>query len=247
MTRDGVENLTLVAELTGHEGCVNCLEWNDKGTILASSSDDTSVILWNVFQRKKIASFKSGHTANVFSVNFLPFTNDNLIATCAADAGVRVWDTNAQASIYSKTSHIGRAKRIATAKDSSNVFWSAGEDGLVLQHDLRDPSPNPLHRVVLLSLISHSSNCECKCIYSNPTRPNYLAIGASDSYARVYDRRMLSPKNVVLPETFETTASWQRFNRFSSYFRNQDDFPLQKGCVRYFTPGHLPIFADDLT
>ena len=32
MTPDLVRRIGLEAELTGHGGCVNCLEWNEKGT-----------------------------------------------------------------------------------------------------------------------------------------------------------------------------------------------------------------------
>ena len=31
----------------GHEGCVNCLEWSEDGSLLASASDDCSVRVWS--------------------------------------------------------------------------------------------------------------------------------------------------------------------------------------------------------
>ena len=89
------------------------------------------------------------------------------------------------------------------------MFWSAGEDGLVLQHDLRDPGANPNVRTVLISLLGLNTSLECKCVYVNPSRPWYIAVGASDHYARVFDRRMLTPKRVDLPES-ASMASWQR-------------------------------------
>ena len=49
-------------------GCVNCLEWNEKGTILASGSDDVQVILWDPFKAQKLTALKTGHTGNIFSV-----------------------------------------------------------------------------------------------------------------------------------------------------------------------------------
>lgn len=39
-------------------------------------------------------------------------------------------------------------------------------------------------------------NAEAKCIAINPRRPELLAIGANDVYARVYDRRMISLEKV---------------------------------------------------
>ena len=36
-------NLRLSQELEGHEGCINCINFNQKGNLLASGSDDTCV------------------------------------------------------------------------------------------------------------------------------------------------------------------------------------------------------------
>ena len=51
-----IDNLHKMKLLEGHDGCVNCLEWNRSGTILASGSDDLSVILWDPFQGKFMLS-----------------------------------------------------------------------------------------------------------------------------------------------------------------------------------------------
>lgn len=63
-----IDRLGLDYELTGHGGCVNCLEWNSDGSILASGSDDLHIILWNPFLKRKIASIDTGHQGNIFSV-----------------------------------------------------------------------------------------------------------------------------------------------------------------------------------
>lgn len=47
-------------------------------------------------------------------------------------------------------------------------------------------------KVCLIDLQHHiGSNAEAKCVAINPRRPEQLAVGASDAYARVYDRRMI--------------------------------------------------------
>ena len=45
-----IDKLQNMRVLDGHTGCVNCLEWNKSGTILASGSDDLSIKLWDPFQ-----------------------------------------------------------------------------------------------------------------------------------------------------------------------------------------------------
>ena len=48
---------------------------------------------------------------------------------------------------------------------------------------------------------------EVKCIAINPQRPEQLAIGANDIYARLYDRRMISPGNVGTVDAIRTSEN----------------------------------------
>ncbi|XP_044770379.1 WD and tetratricopeptide repeats protein 1 isoform X6 [Neomonachus schauinslandi] len=81
-----IRRLGLEAELQGHSGCVNCLEWNEKGDLLASGSDDQHTIVWDPLHHKKLLSMHTGHTANIFSVKFLPHAGDRILITGAADS-----------------------------------------------------------------------------------------------------------------------------------------------------------------
>lgn len=79
------ERLELWQKLDGHHGCVNCLNFNYAGTKLASGSDDLFIKIWNYGLGKSIASFHSGHRANVFQViNHLKatFTFSHTSLTC---------------------------------------------------------------------------------------------------------------------------------------------------------------------
>lgn len=82
----------------------------------------------------------------------------------------------------------------------------------------------------LLDLLIHvGPNCEVKCIEVNPCRSELLAIGCSDPYVRLYDRRMLTKHCTALGVTHCCTQTCP--NATAS---------LPSGCARYFTPGHLP-------
>ncbi|RPB19403.1 WD40 repeat-like protein [Terfezia boudieri ATCC MYA-4762] len=87
-----VDNLDITNELFGHRGCVNALSWSRSGHLLASGSDDTHI---NIHTTKPNFAFntsiQTGHTANIFSVKFMPFS-DNKIVSCAGDWEVRVFD-----------------------------------------------------------------------------------------------------------------------------------------------------------
>ena len=42
-SQEKLDRLNLWRVLEGHQGCVNCLQWNRKGDLLASGSDDLKV------------------------------------------------------------------------------------------------------------------------------------------------------------------------------------------------------------
>ena len=82
----------------------------------------------------------------------MPGTNDSLVASAAADRvrifynnfifinliillfkkDIYVYDINKDININEIHSHQNRVKRLATAQNEPFLFWSCGEDGLVL-------------------------------------------------------------------------------------------------------------------
>lgn len=72
--------------------------------------------------------------------------------------------------------------------------------------------------------------CEAKCVEVNPCQSELLAVGCNDPFVRLYDRRMLG--------THCTAESGVM--HCGSETCQQDTAALPPGCVRYFTPGHLP-------
>ncbi|XP_071955811.1 WD and tetratricopeptide repeats protein 1-like [Antedon mediterranea] len=232
-----VSRLGLEKELEGHSGCVNCLEWNSKGTLLASGSDDLETIIWNPFIHKKLVTIKTGHHGNIFSIKFLPDSDDNIVATCAADTKVRIHDVSRGETTQSFSCHAGRAKRLATAPNTPYMLWSAGEDGTIRQFDLRmqhtcgDSCEN-----VLINLNTYIGNhAECKCLAINQYRPELLAVGANDPYVRLYDVRMLSPHSVRFSGDERHESPWQTPAPDPDAQGNLPD-----GCVQYFVAAHLP-------
>lgn len=89
-----IDRLELETELSGHGGCVNCLEWNESGTLLASGSDDYHIKFWNPFRHRVAQDLLTQHTGNIFSVKFLPQTGDSVVATSAGDGLIFSTDRN---------------------------------------------------------------------------------------------------------------------------------------------------------
>jgi len=239
-----MRRLGLDAELQGHTGCVNCLEWNEKGDLLVSGSDDVHIALWDPFRHKRLHNFQSGHHGNIFSVKFLPNSNDNVLVSGAADCKIRVHDVNAEETTYVCSCHTGRVKRLAVAPNIPFMFWSAAEDGTIMQFDLRVPHTcSSACSNVLISLLHHmGKSAEAKCIAINPLQPELLAVGANDPFIRLYDRRMISPTTIQ-----STHLARSSFERHSSVprFKGREVDNLPPGCVQYYVAGHLPQKQQD--
>ncbi|XP_016478178.2 uncharacterized protein LOC107799567 [Nicotiana tabacum] len=189
-----VKRLDLYGKLNGHGGCVNTIDFNATGDVLASGSDDRRVILWDWATRKSKLSYQSGHMDNIFQAKFMPFTDDRRIVTAAADGQVRLGLLleNGQVETKRLGRHQGRVHKLAVEPGSPYIFYSCGEDGFVQHYDLRS---NSATKIICCSSFTEnnkqSSSSIClNAIVIDPRNPNYFAVGGSDEYARVYDIRM---------------------------------------------------------
>lgn len=207
-----VQRLALDTVMEGHQGCVNAITWNSEGSMLLSGSDDTRVNLWDYSNRKLVHSIDSGHSANIFCVKFVPETCDDVVVSGAGDFEVRVHRLSRSGGGSTPPHfrcHTRRVKKLAVEDGNPHVIWSASEDGTLRQHDLREGTVCPPNEVaehecrnVLLdlrsgfkrSLSDQPRHClSLKTCAINRTRPHQLLLGGSDAFARLYDRRMLSP------------------------------------------------------
>ncbi|KAG6483190.1 hypothetical protein ZIOFF_059830 [Zingiber officinale] len=105
----------------GHQGCVNAIAWNAKGSLLISGSDDTRVAnameikelkhillltlslsnlinIWSYNDRGLLHSIETGHNANIFCTKFVPETSDELVVSGAGDAEVRIFSLSHSSS-----------------------------------------------------------------------------------------------------------------------------------------------------
>ncbi|GLV31906.1 adipose [Carabus blaptoides fortunei] len=240
VTETFIKRLGLDYELEGHKGCVNCIEWSKDGRRLASGSDDTKVIIWDPFRHRKLQVITTPHIGNIFSVKFLGGNNDPLIVTGAGDCHVVVQSVIQEPGdlpILNCSCHAGRVKRITTPPDQPQLFWSAGEDGLIMQYDLREPHQCISASTVFLDLTRNLGwAAEAKCLAVNPTQPHLVAVGANDCFVRVYDRRMVKTTPYRMNHHVE--------HRDRTVLR--PDPALDSTCVQYYAPGHLAKCGGDM-
>ncbi|XP_077216989.1 transducin/WD40 repeat-like superfamily protein [Tasmannia lanceolata] len=187
-----VKRLDLYVKLQGHDGCVNTVHFNPTGDLLISGSDDKQVIVWNWNGKSKKYAYPSGHLDNIFQARIMPFTDDRIIVTSAADGQVRLGQVleNGQVDTKRLAEHHGRVHKLAIEPGSPHIFYSCGEDGAVQHFDLRSHSATKL-----FSCSSFTPNkqprrsIQLNAIVIDPRNPNYFSVGGFDEYARVYDIR----------------------------------------------------------
>ena len=243
VTPSSIERLGLETQLEGHRGCVNCLQWSNDGNLLASGSDDCKVMIWHPFTKAKAAAeINTEHEGNIFSVKFMPYTNNNLVASGAADKKIQVHDISQQKTITSFSNHLNRVKRLDVAQDCPNLIWSASEDGTVMETDIRTP---PTETNVLVNLNCNlGKQAEAKCVSINQRRTEWIAVGANDPYVRVYDRRKVKAKLIQFPSGENGHRRLYDRRLFLSQADKSVSAPL-KQCARYFVAGHLPARVQD--
>ncbi|KAI0489060.1 hypothetical protein KFK09_028901 [Dendrobium nobile] len=187
-----VRRLTICKKLDKHRGCVNTISFNNSGDLLVSGSDDRMIMVWHWDSGTVKLSFHSGHGNNVFQAKFMPYTDDRIIVSCAADGEVRhtqILDGGKVATTL-LGQHEGRAHRLAIEPGSSHIFYSCGEDGLVQHFDLRTKSATKLFICKSFDEKSdYMRTVSLNAIAIDPRNPNLFAIAGSDEFARIYDIR----------------------------------------------------------
>ncbi|KAJ4967038.1 hypothetical protein NE237_018887 [Protea cynaroides] len=186
-----VLQLDLYKKLEKHRGCVNTISFNAVGDILVSGSDDRLVKLWDWEAGRVKLSFHSGHTDNVFQAKIMPFTDDRIIVTCAADGQVRHATILEHGKVETVMlgKHQGRAHKLSVEPGSPHIFYTCGEDGLVQHFDLRTGIATELFTCKSFHDKSRYSTVHLNTIAIDPRNPNFFAVGGSDEYARLYDIR----------------------------------------------------------
>ncbi|XP_047019246.1 DDB1- and CUL4-associated factor 8 isoform X2 [Helicoverpa armigera] len=203
-----IYRLKKLHHLNKHRGCVNSINFHPEGHLLASGSDDTNVVVWDWARNTAIQTIKTGHKSNVFQSKFL-FLNAKSqlnIVTCARDGQVRLLQCHPSGgSTVSRrrlASHSRAAHKLHVSAAEPHLVISAGEDGLVMQCDVRDEHASRLFQVKDRSVI-----VPLYSVCGHPVEPRELIVAGRDKYVRMYDRRKCTrPLALYCPTAFNEHA-----------------------------------------
>jgi WD40 repeat protein/nucleoside phosphorylase len=141
--------------LQKHRGNILSVAFSPNGKLLASSSDDRTVALWNVEDGQYLRTLR-GHTGHVVNVAF--GLDGATMASVSSEGIVRLWDTSTGRHQVTFFGHLDgwvafrRDGRFKTSGDSTGVFWHGvglcrfepGELDSYLPSPLRIPEGEPL-------------------------------------------------------------------------------------------------------
>jgi len=114
-----------LGRLGGHQAAVTDVAFDPDGEVLATSSRDHTVALWDNRRREPLTTL-TGHTAPVNGVAFSP--DARLVASASDDHTVIVWDVARRAPLTTLTGHNQPVLDVAFSPDGS-LAATAGADG----------------------------------------------------------------------------------------------------------------------
>ena len=129
---------TRLAAIASHDFAVTGLAWHDGGGVVATSSIDETVRLWDLKTVGATGASRPlatlyGHDGPVLAVDLS--ADGELVASGGVDGTVRVWRRGDGDRLKVFARHTGPVWSVAFAPDGETLL-SGGADGLVLTYDL---------------------------------------------------------------------------------------------------------------
>ncbi|KAF7281239.1 DDB1- and CUL4-associated factor 8 isoform X2 [Rhynchophorus ferrugineus] len=182
-----VQKLELMYKLDNHEGCVNSLNFSPDGSLLVSGSDDLKVVIWDWRVCKTLMKIDTRHRRNIFQTKFLDLKGPDLhLATCARDGQVYYLQIGQDGRTENKKSgqHKGPCHKLTVLKDQPHIFLSAGEDGVIFNHDIRRSKAQSI-----IEVRDDGREVALYSIHSHPLKQHEFCVAGRESYVRIYDQR----------------------------------------------------------
>lgn len=128
-----------ILEAISHENDVRAVAFSADGSLLASGSNDKTVILWDVTTGRPIARPLTRHTDKILSVAFSP--DGTLLATGSDDDEIILWDmASRQPRGLPLIKHVDRVSSLAFSPDGK-LLASGSQDATIILWDLESSQP----------------------------------------------------------------------------------------------------------
>ncbi|KAF8697199.1 WD domain, G-beta repeat, partial [Rhizoctonia solani] len=167
--------------LVGHTNPVTCITFSLDGKLAASSSYDTTIRLWDVSSKAKIASHVlAGHSGPVNSVTFHP--GAALLASGLSDRTIRFWNTKSMSPIgLPYTEHSDGVTSTIFSPDGTKLVSGSSD------RTIRVWSVDIVHQKLSINplvITGHSDSITCVAVSPNGTK---IVSGSIDKTVRMWD------------------------------------------------------------
>ena len=162
-----------VRTLPGHHSSIHGLAFSLEGKMLASSSADRTVKLWNPDSRIPRATL-SGHSNLIEAIAWMP--DGRSLVSGSWDYAIKIWDVQTAELIHTFCEHSGWIKSLAISPDAK-ILISASADRSIKLWNLQTKE---LHS----TLCSHSGAVHCVAISPDGQT---LASGGADQTIKIWD------------------------------------------------------------
>jgi WD40 repeat protein len=168
-----------------HRDCVYALAFSPDSKLLASTSYDHMIYLWDPATGKQVKPLKE-HTDSVFDLAFSP--NGKWLASGGADRTVKLWDVASGKRIHTLGSSTEGVNTLAFHPNGRSVAAS-GSDRTIRVWDISGNEPQEIH-----SVIAHEEAI-LRLAYSPDG--NWLVSTGWDKLAKIWDTKTMEQKQVI--------------------------------------------------
>jgi periodic tryptophan protein 1 len=176
-----------------HVDAVLSLAANRHRDLLASSSADKTVKLWDL-QTTKCAKSYSHHTDKVCSLSWHP-QEPAVLLSGSYDRTVVAGDMRAPGA---KSPRWGVESDVETVRwdpHDPNLFYVSTENGIIHLHDIRKAPSDPSASKPVWKLQAHDESVSSLDI--NPVIPGFMATGSTDRTVKLWNIRPSGPSLIV--------------------------------------------------
>ena len=106
---------------------MTCLEYSSSGDRLASGSQDTDIVVWDVSSESGLFKLR-GHRGQVTGLVFL--TGSSYLVTVSKDEQIRVWDLDSERCIQTVVCHGGELWGVSFDKENGRLAVGASDSQL---------------------------------------------------------------------------------------------------------------------
>ncbi|KAL6590749.1 WD40 repeat-like protein [Neocallimastix sp. 'constans'] len=122
----------IIQEFKGHEGVIFAIDFTDDGKKLCSVSDDRTLRVWTVNDKKSIVLY--GHTSRIWDC----ILTDKYAVTVSEDTTCRIWDYKNELCAACWEGHYGKDIWCVAMSPNKNIIATGGGDSGVRLWDLKD-------------------------------------------------------------------------------------------------------------